>query len=62
MTPSRVDRPTYTTMNQDSGFPEARLAAAILDRAVDGQGLASRTLREELGAKTTHVVFLRHFG
>lgn len=45
-------------MNQE----EDVLPAAVLDRAIDGQRLTARTLREELGSKTTHVVFLRHFG
>jgi hypothetical protein len=34
----------------------------VLDRPIDGARLTGRTLREELGARATHVVFLRHFG
>ncbi|MBL8860394.1 MAG: hypothetical protein JNK02_00135 [Planctomycetes bacterium] len=46
----------------DTPAPPVRLPAAILDRAIDGVGLGGPTLREELGARATHVVFLRHFG
>lgn len=46
----------------DEAVAEPKLDDAILDRAIEGLGLTSRTLREELGANTTHVVFLRHFG
>ncbi len=42
-------------------FPDP-VPEAILDRAVEGLNLRVRTLREELGASATHVVFLRHFG
>jgi hypothetical protein len=46
--------------------PELRtptaLPDAVLDRPVEGLNLRARTLREELGAGATHVVFLRHFG
>lgn len=38
------------------------LPAAVLDRPIEGCGLRRATLREELGADATHVVFLRHFG
>lgn len=38
------------------------LPDTVLDRAIDGLNLRARTLREELGAGATHVVFLRHFG
>jgi len=38
------------------------LSQAALDRPIDGANLGARTLREALGANTTHVVFLRHFG
>ena len=38
------------------------VADAVLDRPIEGVRLRGRTLREELGAGTTHVVFLRHFG
>ncbi len=47
-------------MNDAASFDA--LPSAILDRAVDGANLRARTLREELGANATHVVFLRHFG
>ncbi len=46
----------------DMKAAEPLLDAAILDRAIEGQGLTSPTLREELGPNATHVVFLRHFG
>lgn len=49
-------------MIQDSPKAESALPDAILDRAIEGCSLRQRTLREELGARTTHVVFLRHFG
>jgi len=49
-------------MIQDVPKTESVLPDAILDRVIEGCGLRQRTLRAELGAKTTHVVFLRHFG
>lgn len=41
---------------------DGSLPATILDRSIEGCGLRRPTLREELGADATHVVFLRHFG
>lgn len=48
-------------MSDVSPAPE-KLSAAILDREVGGVGLRTNSLRAELGARATHVVFLRHFG
>jgi hypothetical protein len=49
-------------MTKPAAPTSALLPAAILDRAIDGANLSKSTLRDELGASATHVVFLRHFG
>lgn len=48
-------------MDTEASSP-SMLPDAVLDRPVAGLNLRARTLREELGAGATHVVFLRHFG
>ncbi len=50
----------HATENQTDSAE--RLPAGLLDRPVEGCNLRGKTLREHLGARMTHVVFLRHFG